>query len=74
VAGNPGPPNPSHPDPDPTVIEEKLRASALPQGKTSKAVAGYLNFPRPRKNPKDNSLTLVYSKDGTSIDLALPAK
>lgn len=72
--GNPGPPDPPRPGPDPSVVEGKLQARALPQGKTSMAVAGYLYFPRLPKNPKNSSSTLVYSKDGKSIDLTLPVK
>jgi hypothetical protein len=74
AVGNPGPLDQSRPGPDPSLVEEKLQAKALPQGKTSMAVAGYLYFPRPPKNPKNNSSTLVYSKDGKSIDLTLPVK
>ncbi len=74
AAGNSGSPNPSHSSPDPRVTEDMLRASALPQGETSKAVAGYLYFPRPQKHPKDNHVTLVYSKEGASIYLLLEAK
>ena len=74
AVGNPGPPDQPPPGPDPSVVEERLQARALPQGKTSKAIAGYVYFPRPPKNPKDNSSTLVYFKDGKSIDLTLPVK
>ena len=74
AVGNPGPPDQPPPGRDPSVVEEKLRARALPQGKTSMAVAGYLYFPQPLKNPKNNSSMLVYSKDGKSIDLTLPVK
>ena len=74
AVGNPRPPDQTRPGPDPSAVEEKLRARALPQGKMSMAVAGYLYFPRPLKNPKNNSSTLVYSKDGKSVDLTLPVK
>jgi hypothetical protein len=68
------PPDPHASGPDPRVIEDRLRALALPEGKTSQAVAGYLYFARPSKKPKDKSLDLIYSNDGASVDLPLPVK
>ena len=68
------PPDPPAPGPDPQVIEDRLRSRALPEGKTSQAVAGYLYFARPPKKPKDNSLVLTYSSDRTTVVLPLPIK
>jgi hypothetical protein len=68
------PPDPPAPGPDPRLIEDRLRARALPEGKTSQAVAGYLYFARPTKKPKDASLVLIYSSDGTTVVLPLPVK
>jgi len=60
--------------PDPRILEDKLAAKALPEGKTSHPIAGYLYFPQPTKKAKDGKLELTYSKDGTSFALSLPAK
>jgi hypothetical protein len=66
-------PSPSH-GPDPRVLEDKLQAKALAEGKTDKAIAGYLYFPRPPKKPSNNLLELVYSKNSASLYLRFPAK
>jgi len=60
--------------PNPRVLEDKLSAKALPEGKTSHPIGGYLYFPQPTKKAKDGKLELTYSKDGTSFALSLPAK
>jgi hypothetical protein len=71
-------PDQRFPDPprgaDSRILEDKLAAKELPEGKTGRAVAGYLYFPQPTKKLKDAKLELTYSKDGTSVALSLPAK
>jgi hypothetical protein len=73
-----GPQSQPYPDPprgpDPAVLEDRLKARELPEGKTSRAIAGYLYFPRPPKKPKDSKLELTYSKDGNAATLLAPGK
>jgi hypothetical protein len=74
VGGPQGQPYPDpHRGPDPRALEDRLKARSLPEGKTGRAVAGYLCFPRPKKS-KDSKLELTYSQDTTAIALVLPAK
>jgi hypothetical protein len=72
-----GPQNQPYPDPprgpDPRALADRLKTRSLPEGKTSRAVAGYLYFPR-LKRSKDSRLELTYSKDATAVALALPTK
>lgn len=58
---------------DPRVIEEKLRDRALPDGPTTKAVAGYLYFPA-SKRKKGEMLELQYTKGEVELDLKFPTK
>jgi len=76
AVGNPQP-NPLPPasrGPDPRVLQDKLQAKALPQGKTGKAIAGYLYFPKPPKKPQNNLLELAYSKNNPPLNVPLPPK
>jgi hypothetical protein len=58
---------------DPRVTEEKLRDRALPDGPTTKAVAGYLYFPA-SKRKKGEAMELQYTKGDVELDLKFPAK
>jgi hypothetical protein len=69
-----GNPPPDHRDPDPRLLEDRLKAKALPEGKSNKAIAGYLYFPKTPKKPKDNSLDLILQSGGASIHLPFPNK
>lgn len=69
-AAAPAPPR--NPAPSPYGIEAKLNAFALPEGRTHDPVAGYLYFPKPSK--KSKQVSLLYERDGASIELALPMK
>jgi hypothetical protein len=71
VPGQPAPPPPSY---DPRVVEAKARARALPEGRTAKAVAGYLYFPVPVKKHKNNPIALEYLRDAALLDLPFPPK
>jgi len=76
AVGNPQP-NPLPPasrGPDPRVLQDKLQEKALPQGKTGKAIAGYLYFPKPPKKPQNNLLELAYSKNNPPLNVPLPPK
>lgn len=57
----------------PNAVDIKIQHRALPEGKTTQAVAGYLYFAISSKQRKNASLFLEYSKDGKSVELALPA-
>jgi hypothetical protein len=71
-----GPPPPSQQSGsgvDRHAIESKLRDKALPEGPTTRAVAGYLYFPAAKKH-KSDALELQYTKGDVELDLRLPAK
>lgn len=53
-------------------MEADLRKWALPEGKTTAPVAGYLYFPVSPKRSK-GALELEYAHDGSSANLKLPA-
>jgi hypothetical protein len=65
---------PPPPPYDPYVVEARAKEKALPEGQTSRAVAGYLYFPRSTKKRKNTPLELRYSKDGDVVTLSLPTK
>ena len=70
-------PTPSAPPPsrsstaDADRMEAQLEKWALPEGKTSSAVAGYLYFPVSAKRSK-GALELQYTHDDLSANLKLP--
>jgi len=72
VSNYPDPAPPSSTNPDPTVTDAKVRQMALPQASTTKPVAGYLYFRKPKG--KASSFTLNYTGDNASVDLTLPEK
>ncbi|HEY7338074.1 MAG TPA: hypothetical protein VH639_24520 [Bryobacteraceae bacterium] len=76
AVGNPqsNPPPPAPRGPDPRIVQDRLQAKSLPQGKTGSPVAGYLHFPKPTRKPSNDLLELIYSKGNSSIDLPLPRK
>ena len=55
---------------DPTVTDAKARQTALPEGATTKPVAGYLYFRK--EKGKAGSLILNYTGDDASVDLKFP--
>lgn len=72
VDNYPQPPNnPQPPSQDPKVLE-RVMDMALPDGDTSKAVAGYLYFPQSAKRKKSDTLQLDYSKDDLALRLVFP--
>lgn len=60
----------SHADAD--RMESQLEKWALPEGKTTSPVAGYLYFPVSAKRSK-GALELQFTHDGSSANLKLPA-
>jgi hypothetical protein len=66
--GNPGP-NPGSTDKDRSVMETELSEKGLPEGQTSKPIAGYIYFPI---KDKRTIYQLEYILDGRKVLLALP--
>jgi hypothetical protein len=66
------PPPPSSPS-DQNALDAKIRAKALPQGQTSRAVAGYLYF-RVASKGLSGSINLECVKDGGFLSMPLPFK
>jgi hypothetical protein len=67
----PMPSGPSHADAD--RMEAQLDKWALPEGRITSPVAGYLYFPANAKKSK-GALELQYTHDGSSANLKLPTK
>ncbi len=74
VTNDPAAAPPAQPPYDPYVVEARATEKALPLGKTTDAVAGYLYFPAPAKKHKGDALELRYSRNGATVTLPLPAK
>lgn len=73
VGGAPPPPPPPN---NSATIRDKLEQKALPEGKTTRAVAGYLFFPKvaPRVRNSMNPYHMVYSGPTGQIELTIPPK
>jgi hypothetical protein len=67
------PPSPPRQGPDPLAIEQRVRETMLPEGKTTIAVAGYLFFPQ-YKSKRQKGLELQWNKNGLTAVLLLPEK
>jgi len=72
---------PRYPDPGPgrappQSVYDKLQQKALPEGRTTKAVAGYLYFPKvsPRLANSTDPYHLTYQGPTEQIHLTIPAK
>ena len=72
---------PRYPDPGPgrappQSVYDKLQQKALPEGRTTKAVAGYLYFPKvsPRLANSTDPYHLTYQGPTEQIHLTVPAK
>jgi hypothetical protein len=70
--GPAGPPKPGSTDRDRATMQQELEDKALPEGKTSHAVAGYLFFPRPAGKLKNAVWELTYYGEGGKIRLLIP--
>ncbi len=73
--------DPRYPDPGPgraapQSVYERLQQKALPEGRTTKAVAGYLYFPKvsPRLANSTDPYHLAYQGPTEQIHLTVPAK
>ena len=69
-AGQNAPP-PPNPKVDPQVVYDKVRRSALAEGATKTAIAGYLYFPQYAKRRKSDAIELKYARDDVTVNLAL---
>lgn len=59
-AGAPPVPGPASTDRDRVTMQQELEDKALPEGKTTNAVAGYLYFPKPKGKGRDTIVELTY--------------
>jgi hypothetical protein len=73
--------DPRYPDPGPgraapQSVYDRLQQKALPEGRTTKAVAGYLYFPKvsPRLANSTDPYHLTYQGPTEQIHLTIPAK
>ncbi len=62
---------PPNPKVDPQIVSDKVRRSALAEGKTKTATAGYLYFPQYMKRRKSDAVELTYARDEVSLNLVL---
>jgi hypothetical protein len=68
------PPRPASTDRDRTTMEQELADKALPDGKTTRAVAGYLYYPKPTARQKNAAYELTwYGNDRQQVRLTIPA-
>lgn len=74
VTNAPAPPDPAATYPDPYAMEQELAEKALPEGKTSTPVAGYLYFPKPSGKGKSTSAELAYYGTVRQLKLRLQLK
>lgn len=66
----PGRRDPPPPPPDPRVYD-KVQRSALADGTTQAAIAGYLYFPQYTKRKKSDEIELKFTKDNFAVNLLL---
>ena len=69
-AGTLGPPPAG---PDPWTVRQELEDRALPEGKVSKPVAGYLYFPKPSRKSKNAGYELTYYGATRQVRLVIPS-
>lgn len=66
------PPRPGSTDRDRMTMRQGLEDKALPEGKTTRPVAGYLYFPMTAAKRKNVAYELTYFADGGKVRVALP--
>jgi hypothetical protein len=71
--GSSAPPRPASADRDYTTIEQELADKALPEGKTTRAVAGYLYFPKPTAKQKNAACEITWQGNDKLVHLTIPA-
>ena len=67
------PPRPASTDRDRTTMENELADKALPEGKTTRAVAGYLYFPKPTGRQRNAAYELTWYRIDRQVHLTIPA-
>jgi hypothetical protein len=68
------PPRPGSTDQDRTAMEQELADKALPEGKTTRAVAGYLYFPKPTAKQKNAAYEITWYGIDRQVHLTIPAR
>jgi hypothetical protein len=66
------PPRPGSTDRDRMTMGQELEDKALPEGKTERAVAGYLYFPMATTKRKNVAYELMYYAAGSKLRVLLP--
>jgi hypothetical protein len=67
------PPRPGSTDQDRMTMEQELADKALPEGKTTRAVAGYLYFPRPTARQRNAAYEITWYGIDRQVHLTIPA-
>jgi hypothetical protein len=67
------PPRPASTDRDRTTMEQELADKALPEGKTTRAVAGYLYFPKPTARQRNAAYEITWYGMDRRVNLTIPA-
>lgn len=72
--GDPGPqpPRPASTDRDRVTMQQELEDKALPEGKSTKTVAGYLYFPRPAGKVRNALYEINYYGTNGKVRVAVP--
>jgi hypothetical protein len=71
--GEPRPPGPAATDRDRSTMQQELEDKSLPEGRTGRAVAGYLYFPKPSGKAKTAAYELTYYGAAGQMKLRVPA-
>jgi hypothetical protein len=67
------PPRPASTDRDRTTMEQELADKALPEGKTTRTVAGYLYFPNPTAKQRNAAYEITWYGSDRQVHLTIPA-
>jgi hypothetical protein len=67
------PPRPASTDQDRMTMEQELADKALPDGKTTRAVAGYLYFPKPTVRQRNTAYAITWYGIDRQVRLTIPA-
>jgi hypothetical protein len=65
-------PGQNRPPKDSAELQRELQDKALPEGRTTQPVAGYLYFQRPKTKEKDPTYQLTWYRVGGDVHLRLP--
>jgi hypothetical protein len=67
------PPRPASTDRDRATIEQEIADKALPEGKTTRGVAGYLYFPKPTARQKNGAYEITWYGNDKQVHLPIQA-